>query len=118
MNNIESHDYAARRFQAEQAVALMDRKMRVKLGWHAKDGLIKAMTRVAIDNGLLFGHQPFQPPPRRWSLEGMLSRLAVYWKAQKLVLASRGGSICPMVKRCLIFRRRLSQLSAAAHAAW
>jgi CHASE2 domain-containing sensor protein len=95
MNNIESHDYAARRFQAEQAVALMDRKMRIKLGWHAKDGLIKAMTKGAIDNGLLFGHQPFHPPPRRWSLEGMLSRLAVYWKAQRLVLAARGRPNLP-----------------------
>jgi CHASE2 domain-containing sensor protein len=95
MINIESHEYAARRFQAEQAVGLMDRKMRIKLGWHAKDGLIKAMTKVAIDNGLLFGHQPFHPPPRRWSLEGMLSRLAVYWKAQKLVLASRGRPNIP-----------------------
>ena len=90
MINIESREQAALRLQAEQAVGRMDKKMRIKLSWQAKDGLVKAMTRVAIDNGLLFGHQPFHPAPPRWSLEGILSRIALFWSAQKLVLATRG----------------------------
>jgi diguanylate cyclase len=90
MINIESREQAALRLQAEQAVGRMDKKMRIKLSWQARDGLVKAMARVAIDNGLLFGHQPFHPAPPRWSLEGILSRIAVFWKIQKLVLATRG----------------------------
>jgi hypothetical protein len=90
MINIESREQAALRLQAEQAVGRMDKKMRIKLSWQARDGLVKAMARVAIDNGLLFGHQPFHPAPPRWSLEGILSRIAVFWKSQKLVLATRG----------------------------
>lgn len=90
MINIESREQAALRLQAGQAVGRMDKKMRIKLSWQAKDGLVKAMTKVAIDNGLLFGHQPFHPAPPRWSLEGILSRIALFWKSQKLVLATRG----------------------------
>lgn len=90
MINIESREQAALRLQAEQAVGRMDKKMRIKLSWQAKDGLVKAMTRVAIDNGLLFGHQPFHPAPPHWSLEGILSRIALFWKSQTLVLATRG----------------------------
>lgn len=95
MINIESREQAALRLQAEQTVGRMDKKMRIKLSWQARDGLVKAMARVAIDNGLLFGHQPFHPAPPRWSLEGILSRIAVFWKSQKLVLATRGRPNLP-----------------------
>ena len=78
--NIESLEDVRSRMLAEQTVVRMDARMRIKLGWEARDGLVKALTKVANADGLLFGDQPFRQMPPRWSLDWMVSRATLRWK--------------------------------------
>lgn len=78
--NIESLEDVRSRMMAEQTVARMDARMRIKLSWQAKDGLVNALTRVANADGLLFGDQPFRAMPRRWSLAWILTRIVLGWQ--------------------------------------
>jgi diguanylate cyclase len=79
MRLVSSTDPRARMI-AEQTVAIMDGRLTHKLNDKAKAGLTEALTRVATKDGLSFGSEPFRAAPPRWTLDGMLARLALRWK--------------------------------------
>lgn len=80
MRLVSSTDPRARMI-AEQTVALMDGQLERKLNDKAKAGLTDALTRIASKDGLHFGSEPFREQPPRWTLDGMLVRLTLRWKA-------------------------------------
>jgi diguanylate cyclase len=80
MRLVSSTDPRARMI-AEQTVALMDGQLERKLNDKAKAGLTDALTRIASKDGLHFGSEPFREQPPRWTLDGMLVRLTLWWKA-------------------------------------
>jgi diguanylate cyclase len=64
------------RMRAEQTVAAMNTRMKLKLTATAREGLIAAMLRVAEKGGLSYGQHPFRTVPKQWTISNLIAQIA------------------------------------------
>jgi hypothetical protein len=66
--------------RAEQTVAAMNTRMKLKLTATAREGLIAAMLRVAEKGGLSYGQHPFRTVPKQWTIANLIAQIAHRFK--------------------------------------
>ena len=66
--------------KAEQAVALMDSKLQMKLQPEYKRSLVNAILRSGAQDDLVFYRKTARALPRFWSLSGWIARAALFWR--------------------------------------
>lgn len=68
---------------AEQAVSRMDGRLQYKMRPHVKAGLVDAILKSGAQDDLMFRNTPARFIPSAWSINGLLSRLALIWNHRK-----------------------------------
>jgi diguanylate cyclase len=72
--------------KAEQAVALMDSKLQMKLQPEYKRSLVNAILSSGAQDDLVFYRRTARSLPRLWSLSGWIARVALFWRQRTAIL--------------------------------
>jgi diguanylate cyclase len=72
--------------KAEQAVALMDGKLQMKLKPEYKRSLVNAILSSGAQDNLVFYRKTARSLPRFWSLSGWIARVALFWRQRTAIL--------------------------------